>query len=440
MENVQLEDTEMVIRKSNDLISAKYKSSLLENQIMAIAMTRIEIDGKNDKSPVCARLYPKEITRLIGRTNNIYRELKTVSKTMLGHSMIIEDGKGNFEAFAVITNADYVDGVFIVTFNEAIRPHILGLQKNYTTLKLSTLTGFEKNTSFRIYELLQKEMYKSRPNINGGLVSVVYGINEFRFMIGLANAEEKGVQKVLAKTSGEIDWDYLYENVAIEKIYSEWRDLRRRIILPAQDELVKRSNIRFEFEGIRCGGNKIRKIKFNIYPNEPDEAIQRDIAERARIIEDTSIDYHQFELPEILYQDFFSEYLNHNGLSSSDLNLFLSKADNDIDKIKSAISLADRQPNISNYVGWIISCIENNYSEPIAVIDGSKDRATYIEEIKEEVANPTIQLRVWHKITQKDDFQDFLNHVGFSQEAIEAVYEDPRERAEMYADWKVGKI
>lgn len=440
MESLQLEDKEMIIRKSNDLISAKYKSSLLENQIMAIAMTRIEIDCKNEKSPVCARLYPKEITKLIGRTNNIYRELKTVSKTMLGHSMIIEDGKGNFEAFAVITNADYIDGVFIVTFNEAIRPHILGLQKNYTTLKLSTLTGFEKNTSFRIYELLQKEMYRSKSSINDGMVSVTYGINEFRFMIGLANAEEKGVQKILAKTSGEIDWDYLYENVAIEKIYSEWRDLRRRIILPAQEELAKRSNIRFEFEGIRCGGNKIRKLKFNIFPNEPEEAIKRDIAKRAKIIEKTSIDYHQFELPEVIFHDFFEEYTNHNGLSVSDLNIFLSKSNNDVDKIKEAIRLADMQTNISNYVGWIISCIENNYSSPIEVVSGSKEKAEYINDAKKQVNSPDLQLRVWNKITQKDDFKDFLNHVGFSQEAIEAVYENPRERAEMYADWKVGKI
>ena len=61
-----------VLRKSNNLISAKYKSTLLENKILAIALTRIEV--KNDK--ITAPLCPGEIRRLVGRASDNVRGWK----------------------------------------------------------------------------------------------------------------------------------------------------------------------------------------------------------------------------------------------------------------------------------------------------------------------------------------------------------------------------
>ena len=257
---------DIILRKSNDLVGAKYKSSLLENKITSIAMTRIEIDNNDD---ICARLYPGELKRLLNKGSadkNIYNDLKVLGKSITGHSIVIEDGLGNFTAFALIKTAEYENGVFTIKFNEEIKPHILGLQRNYTTLNLSTLSSFNKNCSFRLYEVLSKEMYK--PKNEDGAVIVVYGINELKFMIGLANADEKGVQRYLATHQKNIDWDYIYDNVVVEKSYPEWRDFRKRILLPAQIELEEKSDIRFEFEGIRLGGNGYKKIEFKIYKNK----------------------------------------------------------------------------------------------------------------------------------------------------------------------------
>ena len=91
----QLEqNTDLMIRKSNTLISGKFKTSILENKIMAIALTRIEI---KDGCPV-ARLYPGEIKQLLGKNTdtNIYKKLKRTAKLMTGHQIVIEDSKGNF--------------------------------------------------------------------------------------------------------------------------------------------------------------------------------------------------------------------------------------------------------------------------------------------------------------------------------------------------------
>ena len=262
---------------------------------MAIALTRIEVNASNSAAPIEARLWPGELKRLIGDPTNIYKTLKKVSKTMTGHTMFIEDGKGNFKAFAVVNNADYQDGVFTIEFNKNLREHVLGLEKNYTSLELAVLTRFKKNSSFRIYELLKSRIYKSRAGVNDGRVDVEYNISELRFMIGLANGDDPGVKNAMAAMGNNIDWDVLYSKLEKkDHKYETWFDFQRYVIKPAQEELAEKSNIRFEYEGIRKG-RKMGHILFGIYPNTPRNPDV--IYERQEFIEQNAKVNRQLEMP-----------------------------------------------------------------------------------------------------------------------------------------------
>ena len=440
---------DIILRKSNDLVGAKYKSSLLENKITSIAMTRIEIDNNDD---ICARLYPGELKRLLNKGSadkNIYNDLKVLGKSITGHSIVIEDGMGNFTAFALIKTAEYENGVFTIKFNEEIKPHILGLQRNYTTLNLSTLSSFNKNCSFRLYEVLSKEMYK--PKNEDGAVIVVYGINELKFMIGLANADEKGVQRYLATHQKNIDWDYIYDNVVVEKSYPEWRDFRKRILLPAQIELEEKSDIRFEFEGIRLGGNGYKKIEFKIYKNELSSSTKAMLKENADYIEKTST--HQYTLYEVEYRELYDEFRGHNGLTDEDINILLNTSGYDAAAVKQAIEYADSQNGvIENYMGWIVRCIKEKWyeSENIVVSNGSAEvgrkvkemYTAYNEQTQEE--KESIASKLWAKTKQKEDFDLFWQNLEFvlsqqqiSVESFDMLYDD-NEKFDMYVKWKKG--
>lgn len=240
---IQSENNELVIRKSNQLISSKMHNNLFTNKLYAIAMTRIEQEGCKENEKLVARLYPGEIQALLGDNGNIYRELKVAAKLMTGQSMVIESEDGNFKAFTIVNEAEYRDGIFKIEFNENIKPHILELTRNYTTLNLSVMTIFDKDMSFRLYEILQKEMYKSRLDVNDGKVEVEYNLNELRFMTGNANINEEKVQRYLARNK-IVDWDYLYESVVIEKKYSNWTDFKRYVLKPAQEEIKRTSEDR----------------------------------------------------------------------------------------------------------------------------------------------------------------------------------------------------
>ena len=428
------------LQKSNSLVSAKYKSSLVENQIMAIALTRIEVNATDVNSPIQAKLWPGELKRLIGDPTNIYKTLKKVSKTMTGHTMFIEDGKGNFKAFAVVNNADYEDGVFTVEFNKNLREHVLGLEKNYTSLELAVLTRFKKNSSFRLYELLKSHLYKSRQDINGGRVDVEYNISELRFMIGLANGDDPGVKNAMAAMNNNIDWDVLYSKLdKKDRKYETWFDFQRYVIKPAQEELEEKSNLRFDYEGIRHG-RRMEEIRFYVYPNNPSHP--EVIDERREFIEEEKAKQNrQYEMPRDIpeYRPLYDDYVGHNNLSPEDIDLLIKLSGFDSELVRSAIAQADEQPEIENYMGWIVSCIKAGGYSRTDVVEGSHERAVFIKDLKEKANSPETKKRVWEMTKQKSDFEDFLRYMedvkGITVDEIEICY-DPGEAAKEYIDWK----
>ncbi|MCR5099590.1 MAG: replication initiation protein [Lachnospiraceae bacterium] len=425
------------VRKSNDFISAKYKSSLLENQIMAIALSRIEVNATGRDTTLEARLYPGELKKLVSDPTHIYRDLKKLSKTITGHTMFLEDGKGNFSAFSVVPNADYIDGVFIIKFNDVLRDHVLKLEKNYTSLELSVMTDFKKNASFRLYEVLKKEAYRI-PDAEGASIDVEYNISELRFIIGLANSDDEDVKH--AVSNGVSDWDELYDRLdKKDKKYEEWRDFHRRILKPAQEELEEKSDIRFDFEGIR-EGRKCRRVRFTIYRNVPKNP--EVIDERQRIIEANAKENRQLEIPMDTLPELYDEFVGHNGLAKEDIDLLVSKAAGDQVRVKRAIRLADEQDNISNYMGWLVRAIEHNYTTT-ETISGSAQRADLVRSLREsyEKNKGDIVNRAWERAKGNEDFPDFIAMVedkGLSQDLLESVY-SISDILQMYADWKSGR-
>lgn len=430
----QLEqNTDLMIRKSNTLISGKFKTSILENKIMAIALTRIEI---KDGCPV-ARLYPGEIKQLLGKNTdtNIYKKLKRTAKLMTGHQIVIEDSKGNFSIFTMVNNADYVDKQFIITFNKNMTPFVHQLKNNFTTYEVATLMKIEKAHSYRLYELLKKEIYRSDPNINNGVVTKEYGLSELKCTIGLANTDEAGVQRAIADGKS---WDEIYYNVVKDKSFEVWYEFRRQVLEVAKKELAEKSDIIFDYEPLKYGsGAKVRRIRFYIAKNEPKQ--KDELKNTINML--NSMNEAQTETEED--RSGIYTYIGHNKLTRDDIIEFLRVADGDEDKVEKAITLADKQEYIKNYVGWIISCIKGKYKEATETIQGSAEQAEKVNALRQEVIDheADIAVRIWNKIKKKEDyntFVEYLNSQGITEDTIEVVY-DTNERIDLYTTWKTKK-
>lgn len=431
----QLEqNTDLMIRKSNTLISGKFKTSILENKIMAIALTRIEI---KDGCPV-ARLYPGEIKQLLGKNTdtNIYKKLKRTAKLMTGHQIVIEDSKGNFSIFTMVNNADYVDKQFIITFNKNMTPFVHQLKNNFTTYEVATLMKIEKAHSYRLYELLKKEIYRSDPNINNGVVTKEYGLSELKCTIGLANTDEAGVQRAIADGKS---WDEIYYNVVKDKSFEVWYEFRRQVLDVAQKELAEKSDIVFEYEPLKYGsGAKVRRIRFYIAKNEPSKTKP----EMDRMV-DLIHTMNEEQIASDTDNDGVYSYIGHNKLTRDDIIEFMRVAEENEEKVENAIKLADKQDYIKNYVGWIISCIKGKYEQPTEVIQGSSEKADTVNNLKTEIENNEADIaeRIWSKIKNKEDYIEFiayLNSKGIKENTLDVVY-DTNERIDLYTNWKTKR-
>ena len=429
------------IVKSNEFIGGKYKVTRLENQILAIALSRIEYNARDVDAPLVARLYPGELKHLVGSPEHIYRELKKVSQTMNGHTMFIEDGKGNFKSFAIVPNAEYMDGVFTVHINEELRPHILNLKNNFTTLELSVLTGFTRVSSSRIYELLKKEAYRLKTS---DVVKVTYNLSEFKFMVGLANPEDQGVKNAMARMGKNVDWDKLYDiSPRDQKKYENWSNLKVRVLEPAKKEMEEKANIRFEYEGIRKG-HKISALLIYIYANKPREDVNNVILNKKEIMEAHEAEYTQLEVPRDLSEDtraLYEEYLGHAGLlEKEDLDMLLKKAGYDAELVRRAIEKADEQPDLRNYIGFLVRCIEKGGYEDKGTVYGDHEKASRYDEIlKDAHQNKTIRV-IWERTKKKEEFPVFLQYIsdqGLDYELIENTF-DEEEKTKMFTNWKNG--
>lgn len=428
----------IMVRKSNEFVSGKYKSTLLENKLMAFALTRLRIVNN---TPV-ADMYRSDIVSVLGcKDRNIYRRLKAAATNMSGHVICLEDKKGNFQCFSMVNNASYIDGVFTIKFNQEMMPYVTNLKYNFTTYELAALARFDYNHSYRIYELLKKEIYKADPNINNGIVQKSYGLNELRCELGLINMDDKEVKKAINERKS---WDEIYETVARDRQFPSWYDFKRHVLDVAQEELKEKSDICFEYQADGKGqGSKVRNITFFIKSNELNPVDKIEISQKESIIVQRNADYAEKAkaMDEHPLPDMLLEYIDHNHISMEDMKIFYEDADYDATKVLDAIELADRQECINNYVGWIRRCITDGYKEPVQVLSGSVEKAEQVQAIHNIISSDAenVAARAWKRITTKDDYADFISYCeanGLSEKSLNLIYENS-EKIDQYTDWKL---
>ncbi len=447
--DVEVVSNELVVKKSNEFINSKYATStVFAAQLVNIATTRLE---KEMDGTISARISPNEIREILKTddTSNIYRKLKSAADELTGgaagKNIGIEDGKGNFKYFTLVTNADYLNGEFKITFNKEMQYHLLDLEKrgmHYTTYELANTIRMKSPHSIRLYELLKSEAYK----IRGGAKAVekAYGISELRFMLGIDEMTSKMKQ---AKDKGA-SWDELRDMIPPEQQpYYEWRSFKKNVIDKARNEIDENSDITFTFTYDRKGrGGKINRIIFTIIKNQQRDRI-RELKDKEREIAKVNMN-HQFK-----FGDFFGDipaelkaYAGHNELTNRDLYILYEEATGDVQRVIDAITYTDNNAkSVKNYVGYLRTAVREGYKEGVEVLDGSSEKAKRFNsfvQAYEETDKTDLDSNIWLKLKSKDDFFGFLDYLdskGYDLDMIEDLY-NVTERVQLYYKWKRGAV
>ncbi|MBF0354442.1 MAG: RepB family plasmid replication initiator protein [Alphaproteobacteria bacterium] len=221
--------------QANKLAEASYTMTLEEKRILLLLVSLVRCEDKDFKT---YRIPITDIRDYLGlRTNKLYEDIKRVAEALLSRVLHIpEEGEGWLKV-GWVSSARYVPkgyrGAEIacldLSFSPEMKPYLLELKAHFSSYMLQNVAGLRSFYSIRLYEIL-----KSRRRMK----NVSFNVPELRKIL---KAETK---------------------------YGNYKDFRNRVILIAQNELVEKTDIAFEYCESRKG-RKVVCVSFSIRDNVP---------------------------------------------------------------------------------------------------------------------------------------------------------------------------
>lgn len=255
------ENTKVV--KSNTLIEARYKLTLIQQKIILLMASLINTkdeDFKFYQVPV------KDIKKLLKIEDRKYQSFNQLLKdsvvNLIKTPLFIENKEtGRWIALPWIASAEYIPGKGIIEFefSEKLKPYLLQLKTVYKSYRLKYVINLRSTYSIRIYELLkQYEVVGNR----------------------------------------KIQLDELKKKLGVDDKHKRYNNFKRKCLEVAKKELAEKSDISFDYKEITTA-RKVTAIDFcEIRSNVPADAYSGQISLDLAVNEGESINS-----PKSLLQD-----------------------------------------------------------------------------------------------------------------------------------------
>lgn len=352
-------------KKANLLISSKFHSPLIENKILMIAMSKIELD---DTGRPIAKIKASEIMKILGKKNSsVYNQILRVSQNLSGRQILMEDRESSsFLLVNLIGSALYKDSELLIKFEPDIKNLLYDLKKNYTTLDIPMMMSFKSNYSFRIYENLKAKAYEPGKKIQNPYLTyeIPYKLSELKITIGIVDTNVESVKKALQKKNP--DFDKVIQDAPV-KFFNEWSDFKKNVLEVAMKEINELSDLSVSYKTTRSGrGGKVDGIIF--YVKKKIEYVSEDVLKEFKpkdeqIIEDVKNNTKVPASIDVLDYIEQIEDIIDEPLKISQMKSLLKASNYNVEKIKKAYMLSKKQEHIENLMGWLISAIKNDYED-----------------------------------------------------------------------------
>jgi plasmid replication initiation protein len=221
----------LVVYKSNKVVEAAYKLSLNEQKIILACI------AKNDsRKPLSVEdkfeITAKEFAELAGiEVNNAYGMLKDVADNLFNRYVVIDNPdaanlKIKRRKTRWISSIDYIadNGALSIRFAYDMLPYLSELKEKFTRYELKNVGGMTSTYGIRLYELLSQ--YRS-----------------------------------LGRREVAIDW--LRSHFEIGDNYNAIGDFKKRVIVPAVDNINKHSDLTLHPPIYKKTGRNVTHIIFD---------------------------------------------------------------------------------------------------------------------------------------------------------------------------------
>lgn len=227
-----LKNKPQVIRKSNELIEARYKLSLAEQRLVILLASEISPDDEDFKS---YEIRVSDFAKMFGLENckAMYTEVQKSAKELVSKRLdLSKDGKEIYTTW--LSYVEYVDGSGVVhlEFHSSLKPYFLQLKSHYTQYQLNHVIDFKSSYSMRLYELLKMDAFKANKH---GQFEKYFEIEELRLLFGIEKKE-----------------------------YRLFADFKRKTIEPAVSEISDKTDLIINDVKYGKTGRKITNITFSV--------------------------------------------------------------------------------------------------------------------------------------------------------------------------------
>lgn len=215
-----------LVVKGNDFINARHQLTVAEMRIVLTMITQI---GRDDEDFKLYRIYIKDFVEAIGTSHKgEYERAREITLNLMKRVMEIPRQKGYLQ-ISFLSSAEYIAGTGYVelSFDPKLKPYLLQLKERFTQYDIRNVLALQSFYSIRIYELLKQYVR---------LGERVMDVDELRQLLKLPDS------------------------------YKHYASFKRRIILQAQKDLSRHTDLSFDFEEIKIG-RKIARIRFVIRSN-----------------------------------------------------------------------------------------------------------------------------------------------------------------------------
>lgn len=265
-------------KKSNDLINAKGKGTLLSTKLFAIGMQNLTIDEATNK--VYTEISYSELCKIFGRrSGSLYTAIEEITDKTKSSSTIFDwqimlkvPERDMLDAKMVVTDAHFEKGVLRLGYNPDLTPQIVHLKNNYTVLSLKETMSMKSVYSLRIMELLKEQYGRAKfMDKSDGVKVFEYPIIELKMDLGIVPATDNRIKKELAKDYPDYDKvQQIVTDLGLDKYKPS--DFMRYVVNKAIEEINKNcSTINARAEDIRKA-RKIVAVRFYTWvPGEPEK-------------------------------------------------------------------------------------------------------------------------------------------------------------------------
>lgn len=222
---------DLAVVKSNRIIEAKYKLGARAQKFILLMVSMIEVKDKEFKYQTIKIKDIESILNVDGKKwGGIYQEIKDIILSLNNRPLKIQNDDGSILIVNWIASAEIRKGKGVIEFefSEKLKPYLLQLKSHFTKFKFHNILKLRSSFAIRLYELMKAHQF---------LGKVTYTLVELKAILG------------------------------IEGKYGAYYDFKRRILIPAQNELKEFSDVYFEYEEHKQG-RSVHTLVFKILENK----------------------------------------------------------------------------------------------------------------------------------------------------------------------------